>query len=1563
MLKGKSPKTTYVCTLICGLISVFASATVFKDDFKSYPDYDPAISGWTFQTIGGEVIDGKFMFNVPLSLTTAIVRDFDAGPNLKIIAKLKRCPHKFDFFNRNGENGLLGIIIRGDKLRPGVKAEKNIPICTLSLEGMAGGSGEFRLKYDGIPKIESKVKVITKGQRWQENKEYTLELKLVNNILTGTVSDDSRKIVYQAEIANPELSKAFATAYPGFISYKATGELASFEADNLNSHPKNQTVKLIDFPLSEYWTTSLADKKVKFEPGIYYDFNKLSGEKHIPGQTITLTSKLKVPDDCIAFNSCRADWFWNLKVNAKLIADHMTNSNGSRLETILIPLKAGMNTIELTVVSGEKGWKFCFSNMSREGAKKVLSKEYVRGSNVLYWNVERLLDDVANLKRNGIELDKMKNKLVDLQTHAPANLGFQDIKAYDKLLDNAYASVYDGYRYVELLNAIQEFKAYGLDNDKLTELKEISKKLKQQINSEEEIEGTAKNAQRLIDEIKPEMDGFAEGVTRGGSFGRFGWVTSNTLGVYSSGDGLLANQVLSSGAIARQYVTAADNQRVPYCVNFEFDGELDNSFGDKIFSQTTAGANVELELGYMPKMSYSGKTPDEVKVKEINWIHKKFSYNNKFVADISLLSPAVLLESPYKKFQLSDPATGAFTNFGYKTCNGEIISGTISGNDILYDKKKDGAFGANWIMFWNGNNTEVDLAGHRGNIPMQVIFQRQPQKITRNNNKITIAFADAGAIWLNTPYGARIQPTINWNGLLPPEAIMKADLFAKTALAYPVDCREFYRYHPDKKELEILNKYSYRLFEDNDWNIKPVKIALLPPALSLMTDNGFDAILPSKLYDLDYPTLYGPLRGVFDSKITYTLPVQDIPSVIIGKNIEADPKAVNSILCQTIPRIHGVRSFTLEERGSYDWHSLQLFIGIMKQWFYLPSSYREYLNRLNESNLKFAANYREHRIWRSLVEPYSGKKYFYSFSIQSGSPDDVGIAGDRGYGVGQHLWNMDRVIEYSGNYELLRKMWSDPNPLAPSCAVKDGGSLSVDKMFGYLKNVHDWAWMFSGSNDSGDNGPVVDCAQATFAGHAAYLRMAEKVGNAEEISRGAYYQAKSQVGLMGRIVFDNYGIENGLLGVDSINVGFRECITPDCFANYSRFKNAYYGSFVADLSYSSNDDGFDIYFPYARYIWKDLQRCNRNNQLYFPNFDIEKKNQIQLISYLQFLALNGEALDQLNQIYHNIVGKSHYQGDLRTLPVIISGGNPMVLANWYPLELPYFEFSPSEKKAVIKFKTVPRNYSLHALSSSRPLSVKVDEKELIWTYDHESYKFDIEVPAGKDITVVIFYDKIDTNRFTPIPIAASKKLIPEMQDQVNYLNRQRGIASTVRNTKTTNTQLENGKLLFRSEFDKESENNVKVSGGFQFRNWGGSKVEPSGGVTGPFPKGPIPPSAMEINASTNGLSGRSSHDINLPKSFSDLRLSGKVMRSAEYNGNIPMILIWFEDKNKQGKPVFIKIPSEDNNKWQLFSVKITKQKIPQHAISLSINLTSCKPKEATDVSGSVYYKDIVLTAD
>lgn len=183
------------------------------------------------------------------------------------------------------------------------------------------------------------------------------------------------------------------------------------------------------------------------------------------------------------------------------------------------------------------------------------------------------------------------------------------------------------------------------------------------------------------------------------------------------------------------------------------------------------------------------------------------------------------------------------------------------------------------------------------------------------------------------------------------------------------------------------------------------------------------------------------------------------------------------------------------------------------------------------------------------------------------------------------------------------------------------------------------------------------------------------------------------------------------------------------------------------------------------------------------------------------------------------------------------------------------------------------------------------------------------------------------------------------------------------NIKKTEKTATDSQVLFRSEFKQNPGDNLKLSGGFSFGNWAGSKNEVSGGLTGLKPTDGKPAEALEVKATDKGFSGRASAKIKLPATFKELVITGKFMVSKDYQGNFPRVFAYVMDKNKKAKNCTYFIKNFENGVWDEFTFKVPFSKFPPDSVYFLLHLTTQK-QDSVGVDkaiGSVFYKDIVVS--
>ena len=406
--------------------------------------------------------------------------------------------------------------------------------------------------------------------------------------------------------------------------------------------------------------------------------------------------------------------------------------------------------------------------------------------------------------------------------------------------------------------------------------------------------------------------------------------------------------------------------------------------------------------------------------------------------------------------------------------------------------------------------------------------------------------------------------------------------------------------------------------------------------------------------------------------------------------------------------------------------------------------------------------------------------YFYSYSLgkRTMQEEDPGVMGDRGWGIGNYLVKLDQCVSAWGRWDLLRDVWRDRTPLAPAEALADGIHLSIDKTLGYFDVLQDWAWMDAGSNDAGGNGPVVDCAQATYNGYAALGRMARALGDEETALKADYLRARSTVPLIARLPFERYARDNGLLGPDDFVAGFRE----DAKAKYS----VHFGNDMTDISARealrrqfgyweliyAGVETWDVLFPYARYLWPQLLTDRaRMDQLYLPTRPariIAGEENVETMFGLFAGDPVGPKLEHLKAVYfYNVTQHPHiaiypfvpalyvFNPVPQQLTLALSGGCPLVIGNWDPLPPPVSLFDPETRSVRLELKAVPTGYTLYCLSERSPQSVRINgESSARWSYDPQTHALLLQPPTGS-VLIKVVYDQLDLQHFRPLPLRVS----------------------------------------------------------------------------------------------------------------------------------------------------------------------------------------------------------------
>jgi hypothetical protein len=178
--------------------------------------------------------------------------------------------------------------------------------------------------------------------------------------------------------------------------------------------------------------------------------------------------------------------------------------------------------------------------------------------------------------------------------------------------------------------------------------------------------------------------------------------------------------------------------------------------------------------------------------------------------------------------------------------------------------------------------------------PFLLTLQRRPSAIEFTTNGLQLKFKTAAGYAALMPlYGydkslpekmqahAFVQSrekkkrvlTWEWHKALPADPLARARYWTSALREFPIACDESFSVDRAHDSITIRQSFHWLSWND-DWNTKHLKLAPLSPVLALAIHEKFPAEFSAKPFDMEYPTLFGPLYGVQDADdITVTLPV------------------------------------------------------------------------------------------------------------------------------------------------------------------------------------------------------------------------------------------------------------------------------------------------------------------------------------------------------------------------------------------------------------------------------------------------------------------------------------------------------------------------------------------------------------------------------------------------------------------------------------------------------------------------------------------------------------------
>lgn len=253
----------------------------------------------------------------------------------------------------------------------------------------------------------------------------------------------------------------------------------------------------------------------------------------------------------------------------------------------------------------------------------------------------------------------------------------------------------------------------------------------------------------------------------------------------------------------------------------------------------------------------------------------------------SALSPAVLFHSPARSLSFFTDTPGTPSVAPAHVCISTEQGPKIFHPGAVIDPAR---MRESWfVAWWSGTNGWTNW-----DAPVLLTLQHRPSVIQFTTNGLHFRFTNAAGYAALLPlYGydksmpeaARAHPfvegrdkkkrvlTWEWHRALPADPLARARYWASALRMFPVGVEESYRVEREYDAVSLRSTIRWLTWKD-DWNTQPLKLAPVSPVLGLAVHEKLPVEFVRPPFDMEVPTLFGPLYGVQDAdEVALTLPV------------------------------------------------------------------------------------------------------------------------------------------------------------------------------------------------------------------------------------------------------------------------------------------------------------------------------------------------------------------------------------------------------------------------------------------------------------------------------------------------------------------------------------------------------------------------------------------------------------------------------------------------------------------------------------------------------------------
>ncbi len=442
-----------------------------------------------------------------------------------------------------------------------------------------------------------------------------------------------------------------------------------------------------------------------------------------------------------------------------------------------------------------------------------------------------------------------------------------------------------------------------------------------------------------------------------------------------------------------------------------------------------------------------------------------------------------------------------------------------------------------------------------------------------------------GMVCVTWPWGNAQANASGWvRGELPRDAAERVALWYPRAFTYPVSLNEIFRRSRDGARFEIVDRYSYRLTDD-EWNTGKRPFAPVPPYAYFMKGMLFSS--PDRLVDR-LATRTGPYADVDGDTVRWSLPVPepDLSLLPHTRGFEAYDRIANETFREGVKfssgggvRFEAVNKAypgkaSVPERTNWNMHGALLGVcRMMPNPFGLDAGNRKaYENRIAIRLLEPLETHVFKMTTRWRVDPMSGARY----TIYMNSPrDSFADYSPETFGS---------KFLYGDSNETIRMIAAALQMVADRHGQYGAAKANRETLFRHVASyafVHDdWLNMSAGCIERGGSF-TIDMLNTEYGGMCSFARLAEICGDQDARVHFLFRAARRMVPTLARLTVVDWQKRSGVIPDDGVDTDFSTGCHETGPQRYPRNPKAVRDVILYDMSQGICQDIVSLYDRYA----------------------------------------------------------------------------------------------------------------------------------------------------------------------------------------------------------------------------------------------------------------------------------------------------------------------------------------------------------------------------------------------